>query len=49
MDDLGAAFDCLESLCKMTTALRNEKNYLWISLMGGERLKKSQGFADIQD
>lgn len=47
--DLGAASDCLETLYKMTTAQRNEENYLWVSLMGGGRLKKSWGFTDIQD
>ena len=47
--DLGAAFGCLETLCKMTAAQRNKENYLWVSLKGGGRLKKSQDFTDIQD
>ena len=47
--DLGAAFGCLETLYKMTAAQRNKENYLWVSLKGGGRLKKSQDFTDIQD
>lgn len=47
--DLGAAFGCLETLYKMTAAPRNKENYLWVSLKGGGRLKKSQDSTDIQD